>query len=127
MLDQQISEISDCTPANGFWYVATPYTRYPDGLQSAFEAACLATADLMRRGVPCLSPIAHSHPVATIGGIDPVDHELWVRNDAPLVHAACGCLVITMPGWHDSRGVAHEIAEFTQAGKPIFFLEWPCE
>jgi len=125
MLDQQLSEIADCTPENGFWYVATPYTKYPIGLQSAFEDACRATAELMRRGVPCLSPIAHSHPVATIGGIDPVDHDLWVRNDAPLVHAACGCLVIMMPGWQDSRGVAHEIAEFTAAGKPVFFLEWP--
>ena len=127
MLEQQLSEISDCTPANGFWYVATNYSRHPDGLQSAFEEACRVTAELMRQGVPCMSPIAHSHPIATIGGIDPVDHELWVRNDAPLVHSACGCLVIMMPGWMDSRGVAHEIAEFTQAGKPVFFLEWPCE
>ena len=125
MLEQQLSEISDCTPDNGFWYVATNYSRHPDGLQSAFEAACRVTAELMRQGVPCMSPIAHSHPIATIGGIDPVDHELWVRNDAPLVHAACGCLVIMMPGWRDSRGVAHEIAEFTEAGKPILFLEWP--
>ena len=125
MLEQQLSEISDCTPANGFWYVATNYSRHPDGLQSAFEEACRVTAELMRRGVPSLSPIAHSHPIATIGGIDPVDHELWVRNDAPLVHAACGCLVIMMPGWMDSRGVAHEIAEFTKAGKPVLFLEFP--
>ena len=125
MLDQNMRQISDYTPANGFWYVATPYSKYADGLQAAFEEACRVTAELMRQSVPCMSPIVHSHPIATIGGIDPVDHELWVRNDAPLVHAACGCLVIMMPGWMDSRGVAHEIAEFTQAGKPVFFLEWP--
>ncbi len=119
-----LSTIPD-PPQGGFYYVATPYSRYPAGLQAAFEDACRVTAELMRRGCACVSPIAHSHCIATIGGLDPVDHELWVRIDAPLLDAACGCLVVMMPGWRDSRGVAHEIAEFQQAGKPVHFLEWP--
>jgi hypothetical protein len=119
------SEIRDQTPPGGFWYIATPYTQFPTGLQDAFETACRVTAELMRHGIPCFSPIAHSHPLAIIGGLDPVDHELWMRSDAPMLNAACGCLVVMLPGWRDSRGVAHEIAEFTSHSKPIHFLEYP--
>jgi hypothetical protein len=104
----------------GFLYVASPYSRYPDGLDAAFEAACKATGALIARGIPAFSPIAHSHPVARVCGIDPLDHAIWLP-DAPLMDAAAALLVVKLDGWADSLGVAHEIKAFIAAGKPVIY------
>lgn len=103
----------------GYWYVATPYTLFDGGIELAFEAACRVTAALIRLGVPVFSPIAHSHPIAVHGGIDPRDHNIWLPADAPLMAAAHGLIVAALPRWQESRGVAHEIAAFEAAGKPV--------
>lgn len=104
-----------------YWYVATPYTKFPAGLEAAHVLACRVTADLMKHGFPAYSPIAHTHPIAEHGDMDKVDHELWVRADKPLVDAASGIIVIQADTWDQSRGIAHEIEEFTAAGKPVVY------
>ena len=107
----------------GVVYVATPYTDYPYGHAAASYDAARVTAALMRMGICAYSPIVHSHAVAHVGGLDKVDGEFWQRMDAPMVEAADACIVVKMPGWDTSKGVTHEIAEFTAAGKPIVYLD----
>lgn len=106
---------------DGYLYVATPYTKYPGGIEEAFREACRVTAVLMRQGAKVFSPIAHTHPIATYGGIDPKDWEFWMAADAPLMEAASGLIVVMMPGWEESAGVAAEIEAFKAAGKPIYY------
>jgi hypothetical protein len=108
---------------SGVVYVASPYTHYPYGHEAAAQDAGRVTAALMRMGICAYSPIVHSHAVAHIGGLDKVDGEFWQRMDAPMVEAADACIVVKMPGWDVSKGVTHEIAEFTAAGKPIVYLD----
>lgn len=110
---------------DGFWYMATPYTKYAEGLNAAFIAACNAAAGLMERGIHAYSPIAECHALAFTANLDPTDHALWMRHLAPMVKAAHGLLVVTMPGWEVSDGVKHELNEFGRLGKPIHFLSWP--
>lgn len=107
----------------GFWYVATPYSRYPGGIEEGFKAACECTGRLIARGVPVFSPIAHSHPIAQHAGIDPMSHDIWLEADRPFMEAAHGALVLKLPGWKTSVGVAHEIAFFEKAERPIHFLD----
>lgn len=108
----------------GFVYIATPYTKYHFGHAAAAYDAASATAKIMRLGVPAFSAIAHSHAVAHVGGLDKVDQGFWEKMDAPLVEAATACVVVKMPGWKESAGVQHEIAEFRAAGKPVVFMDW---
>jgi hypothetical protein len=105
-----------------YWYLATPYTLYPLGREEAFKMACRVTADLFRAGVPVFSPIAHSHPIAMHGGIDPTDHETWMRADRPMMAAAHGLIVFKAAGWAQSKGVQVEIETFRRAGKPVLFM-----
>jgi len=109
----------------GFWYLATPYTKYESGLQIAFFHACDAAGELLKRGVHCYSPIAHTHPVAIYGGLNPLDHETVMALDAHFMDAAAGLLIVKMPGWDESRGIAIEIDVFKAAGKPVQYLDWP--
>lgn len=111
---------------DGYWYLATVYTKHPDGISAAFAGACEAVATLWReRGVKTFSPIAHTHPVAIHGGIDPLDHTIWMPLDEPMMRAAHGLLVVEMPGHEHSKGIAAEVEAFRSMNKPIHRLTWP--
>lgn len=105
-----------------FWYLATPYTNYAQGHVEAANMACRKAAELMLAGVPVFSPIAHSHPIAVEGLRDKqLDHDFWMRADAPMMEAASGLIVVMCDGYNTSRGVQEEIRRFQTAGKPVVF------
>lgn len=106
-----------------YYYLATPYSKYEGGLEAAFIMAAKQTALLMQAGIPVFSPIAHTHPIAIHGGIDPLDYTVWQPVDQPMMDAATGLIVVCAPGWRESKGVAYEIEDFKLAGKPVFYME----
>lgn len=108
--------------ASGYWYLATPYSRYPRGIARAFDAACWQSGLLIRAGVAVFSPIAHTHPIAIHSGIDPLDHGIWMPLDAPMMDAARGLIVCMMTGWDASYGVGVEIEAFKRVRKPIIYM-----
>jgi hypothetical protein len=107
-----------------FWYVATPYTKYPHGHQAAADEAASITARLMRAGVRCFSPIAHSHAIC-IAGLQDMQHDsdFWCDHDEPLLLAAGGLLVVTLEGWKNSSGIKREIDQFIKDIKPIVYWD----
>ncbi|RJO72877.1 MAG: DUF1937 family protein [Myxococcales bacterium] len=106
-----------------FWYLATPYSKYPAGLTRAFEDAAIQAARLIERGLRIYSPIAHTHPVATHGNIDPLDHDIWLALDEAMMHAAVGLIVCRMESWQESHGIKIEIEAFQKAGKPVLYMD----
>lgn len=104
-------------------YVGTPYTRYHDGIEAAFQDACKLTARLLREGLRVYSPIAHTHPIAIHGGIDPLDLSVWLPFDAAIMAKSDAMLIGKLPGWLISTGVQHEMNVFSGAGKPIFAVD----
>lgn len=106
----------------GFWYLASPYTAHPGGLYAAHQQICDVLAAFVRAGVPAFSPICHTHAAAVFGGLDPRDHGLWMPFDQPLAAAARGCVIVQLPGWEESAGVAMERDWFEAAGKPVIHL-----
>lgn len=105
-----------------FYYLATPYTRYPGGIEEAFVAACRQTALLVRERIPVYSPIAATHPIAVHGHLDPMDHTIWLPHDEPMMRAAKGLVVCMLPSWEDSYGIAYERDVFMRDQKPIIFM-----
>lgn len=106
-------------------YLATPYSRYPPGLDAAHIDACLVAASLIQRGLSIYSPIAHGHPIAHYGGLDKLDHSMWLKFDEAMMRAAAGMIVAELPSWGDSMGIEHEVEFFARAHKPIDYLTWP--
>jgi len=106
-------------------YLATPYTKYQAGIWPAYKEAARIAGGLLKLGHDVYSPIAHSHPLAVYGGLDPLDGALWQRVDAPFLAMCDECVVALMDGWQESAGVAHEIAEFRKAGKRVRYLDPP--
>jgi nucleoside 2-deoxyribosyltransferase len=104
-------------------YLATVYSKHPDGIGFAYKDACVLASRLILSGVNVFSPIAHSHGISLYGDIDAYDQRLWRDLDAAMV-AKCDMLIVAhMEGWQHSSGIAHEIECFAAAGKPIFDLD----
>jgi hypothetical protein len=108
---------------NTYWYLATSYSKHPDGLHDAWVMACRAAGLLMNAGVPVFCPIAHTHPIARHCAMDPLDHSIWLPVDQPLIDAAHGIIVLRDGGWEESYGIAHERKCFKEAGKPELFMD----
>lgn len=106
-------------------YLATPYSKFELGRERAYIEACKCAAILLKRGLFVFSPVAHSHPIAEMGGIDPLCHKTWMPLDLAILDECDGLLVVQMPGWAESAGIAQEIARARATGKPITYLSWP--
>jgi Domain of unknown function (DUF1937) len=104
-----------------FWYLATPYSRYEEGFESAHRTACREASRLLDAGILVFSAIAHTHSIQKFGG--PRPHDFWMRADFPFMEAAYGIIVSLMPGWDTSEGVRQEREYFRSAGKPERVLD----
>ena len=107
----------------GYWYLASPYSRYEEGLGAAAWRICIIAGELIRRSVPIYVPIAETHMLAEAAGLDHLDADLWSRFDRPKLEAAAGVLVATMKGWRESHGVTEEIAFMANRGRPVLLLD----
>ncbi len=104
-------------------YLASPYTNYPHGLQTACEHICSVAARLIDRNIAVYSPIAHSHPIAIHGQIDPICHFVWLRLDQAMIRVCDALLIAKLTGWRDSLGIKKETQWFREAGKPVFYID----
>jgi hypothetical protein len=109
-----------------FFYLATPYSKYPHGLDVAFQHAAEQAGLFVRNGHAVYSPIVHTHPIAIAAGINPLDHELWLDFDRPMMLAAIGLVVCRMEGWTDSVGIRFEIQAFEKMQKPVYYMTPGC-
>ncbi len=112
-------------PAYQFWYMATPYSKYEDGIEAAARDAAKGAARLVMEGVKVFSPITHFHTIAIHGGLDPMDHKIWMPAEEPFIHLAWGLIVYKLPGWEESYGIECEISSFRQWARPVEFLIHP--
>lgn len=118
------NDLSKTTPhVASLCYLATPYSKYKPGLVKAFEDAAALAATLLVAGVKVYSPIAHTHPLAIHGHLDPLDHSIWLPFDEAMMNVCDVLIVAHMDGWEESYGIKHEIEFFTKANKPIFDLD----
>lgn len=108
--------------AKRFWYLATPYSRYPAGKAAACEAACKVAARLFGAGILVFAPIPHTHEIAVKGGLDGGFGQ-WEELDVAMMSAAAGVIVVKMVGWQDSDGIQREIKWCQANGKPIIFMD----
>lgn len=105
----------------GFWYMASPYTNYPNGKDAAFEAAVENASLLTRAEIVVFSPIIHSHPLVRLGH----HHvwEYWRDFDYAFICASKGVIVCKLPTWETSRGVQEEMTYADKLMKPVIYMQ----
>lgn len=108
---------------HGYWYLATPYSKYPGGKQAAFEEASRIAAELLREGIHVYCAISHTHPMAEFGKIDGDSaNAVWAALDLQFMQRAYGIIICEMPSWESSTGIAHELAWFKARQRPVAYL-----
>jgi hypothetical protein len=85
-------------------------------------AACRVAGDLIAKGVPVISPIAHNVAIIReVGGA--TGWGLWQAQDSAMLAVCQKVLVLKLPGWEKSKGVTAEIALAKNLGKPVGYLD----
>lgn len=107
-----------------YWYLASPYAKYPEGKEAAFIAIAEQAAKLIKAKVSVYSPIVHNHTIASADYA--LEHEkdpdFWVNAiDGPMMHGAFGLIVCMLPSWNESVGIRREIAFFESCDRDILY------
>jgi hypothetical protein len=104
--------------------MATPYSHPDPAVASArFRAACAHLAWLTRQGRHVFGPIPMSVPTMPYGL--PQDWRYWGAFDRNVISRCDVLLVVMLPGWTDSIGIASEIGIALELGVGLEFQE-PC-
>lgn len=106
------------------YYVASPYSHPEEKWRrERYEVAVKAAKTLSRLGYSAFVPIAYDG----LWDLDPtftVDHSwtFWEKIDLPLLNNCSALVLLEIPGWKESRGVAGELEHCVQTGKPVMCL-----
>lgn len=105
-------------------YLASPYSAPTKNKRTRrFNQVCKKAAELMSQGNMVFCPIAHSHPIETIGMPEMQTGDWWLQQDFAVLKHCEKLVVYKMPGWDKSYGVGKEI-EFAEANNiPVEYLE----
>lgn len=104
-------------------YLGSPYTLFPAGRDAACAAIAEIAGELMVEGVKVFSPIAHGHTInECCQALDPMDHESWLEQDEAWMEVCDALVIVELPSWENSFGIAMEADFFRQAKKPVHHL-----
>jgi hypothetical protein len=104
-------------------YLAVPYEHEdPKVMEERFRTVSRAAARLIREGVLVLCPISHSHPIKVEGKL-PSGWDHWHKLDTAFMSVCKRMLVLKLPGWKESVGVAGEIEYAKKHDMPVGYLE----
>lgn len=115
-----------------FAYLASPYSVVqPISSQQAvvlrnsrYRRVCKMAAKLMKEGKKIFCPIAHSHPIETIGMPGELQSgDFWLDQDFAILKHANELIVYKMDGWDKSKGVLREIEFAKENNIPVVYLE----
>lgn len=102
-----------------YWYLSTPFAAFEGGTQAAFALARAETRRLAVAGVRTYCPVSATYPMARARLSVWSMRSYWYAADRPLMDGAQGLILLFAPGWMMSAAMAHEIAVFERARKPI--------
>ena len=107
-------------------YLSSPYTHDDPLVREArFIAVAKYAAYLIAEcDMTIFSPIAHSHPICLFGQLDG-EWERWETFDRRILDVVCGLIVLCLPGWDTSRGIAREIRIHAQHSGFLSFHDPP--
>ena len=104
-------------------YICSPYSSSDPFVRYwRYDAACKFTASMIRAGHVVFSPIVHSHVLHETYGLGG-DWSFWQRIDEHMIDLCEKVVVLKLPGWEESRGIAAEVAYAEKVGKVVEWVE----
>lgn len=108
-----------------FWYLCTPYSKYPEGLEVAYHKASEMLMYLEENGLFVYCPIVHSHTPAKYGSEGlAFNHAFWLNVDFKFIRISKGLIITKMEGWDKSYGIGEEIKYAEKLNLPIHYTNF---
>ena len=103
-------------------YLAAPHTHPDPKIKELRHELVNRTAyRLISQGIMVYSPLTHNIPLDALGIHG--DWLTWKDFDLEMLSRCDRLIVLKLPGWEVSKGVAAEIAHAKELGLPIEWLE----
>lgn len=104
------------------WYVASPYTHAdPAVREERYRVAVAFVAWAASERMLVYSPIVHWHVAAQTRAL-PTDADFWAWMNVGDQEVADGLIVLALPGWRDSAGVAEELVYAARWSQEVRFF-----
>ena len=107
-------------------YLSTPYSHDDEDVRNMrYEQVTTVAAEIiMLDGHNVFSPITHSHPLVHFSRSPmPDTFDGWEAIDYQYIDWCDELLVLMLPGWDRSRGVANEVKYAIQTNTPVIYIE----
>ena len=100
-------------------YLASPYSHPDEAIRKMrYMQALRATIMLFQENHYVYSPIAYTHPIATLGEFH-LGFDVWGDFDFHILSKCDELWILPLAGWRDSIGMKSEIYEAIALGIPI--------
>ena len=104
------------------WYHASPYTHPQEGIRRRrYLEASYFYKVFVEADIPTFAPIAFHHDLALVLDL-PKDAGFWARVNYTWLRRCDSMVVITLPGWKESVGITHEVANAKAHAKEIHYI-----
>ncbi|MCW2255833.1 nucleoside 2-deoxyribosyltransferase [Providencia alcalifaciens] len=102
------------------YFIACPYSD-PDSnvVEMRFQECTKIAAELAVQGIATYSQITITHPI-NLYLAEQGKKVSWSAIDMEFLARCDGLIVLTLPGWDKSSGVAAEINYFKEKGMPVW-------
>lgn len=114
--------MKDLVIDKGYWYLASPYSKYEGGPWMAWTDISRIAMRLTHLGIVVYAPISHSHSLHVFQALTEPTVD-WLKIDKHFVDLSHGLIICAMDGWDQSSGVAKEIGWFKESGKPMYLMD----
>ena len=105
-------------------YLASPYSHEEAFIREVrYQGALMAVGALMAQDFLVVSPIVHCHEVAIRVAL-PSSWDYWKKFCTALLLGCGQVVVLKLPGWEDSKGIAAELAISRELHLPIIYLDY---
>jgi hypothetical protein len=104
-------------------YIGSPFSHSSaEVMKERHDRVFAYSANLMLQGVVCFSPIVYGWPFFSRGHA-PANFEWWIDFNDHMLLSSFEVQVLQLPGWQDSRGLAHEIDLASRHGIPVRYIQ----
>lgn len=106
-------------------YLASPYTaKSKSTRQRRYNQVLKFLSEQTSKGEVLFSPIVHSHAMLKYLPSENFTWEHWAKIDHIFIDNSDGVLVLKIPGWKKSKGIAAEVEYAKGTGKEVVYVDW---
>lgn len=106
-------------------YLCAPYTYADEKVRRERVSQSVSVqAALMEKGYAVFNPISHGHAVAHwVSEPSRSSSDFWLAQDFPILAASDLAVLLPLPGWDRSEGVARELSFARHHSIDLFVIQ----